>query len=112
MVIGVIAVELGEYLKSLRTTRGLSTTKVKMMCGVNASYLSQIENGKKKPSPDTLKKLAPVYRVSYEELMVNAGYLPADHEPKPGAVKKAHLEQVIVELERQLAYVKEELRKL
>ena len=53
----------------------MSTRQVENACGVSQSFLSQIEQGKKNPSPHTLKKLAPVYRISYEEIMALAGYL-------------------------------------
>jgi len=71
---------LGRYLKSLREDIKLSTRQVQLACGVNSSYVSQIERGSKKPSPAILEKLAPVYKVSYESLMIAAGYLPGNKE--------------------------------
>lgn len=69
-------VEFGKYLKELRECRKLTTRQVENFCGVSNSYLSLIENGKRGiPSPDILNKLAPVYRIQYEDLMVAAGYL-------------------------------------
>ena len=72
--------ELGKYLKSLRENIKLSTRQVQIACGVNSSYVSQIERDFKKPSPAILEKLAPVYNISYENLMIAAGYLPGNKE--------------------------------
>lgn len=72
---------LGKYLKGLRKNLKLTTRKVQELSGVSDSYISQIENGVRKPSADTLKKLAPVYKVNVEELLKMAGYLPQD-EPQ------------------------------
>ncbi|WP_084413464.1 helix-turn-helix domain-containing protein [Desulfovirgula thermocuniculi] len=70
------AAEFGRYLQHLRKKRGLTIRQVELASGVSNSYLSQIENGKRGiPSPEILKKLAPVLHVSYKELMVKAGYL-------------------------------------
>ncbi|WP_066640115.1 helix-turn-helix domain-containing protein [Desulfolucanica intricata] len=65
----------GNYLKQLRENIKLSTRQVQLACGVNSSYIFQIERGFKMPSPAILEKLAIVYNVSYENLMIAAGYL-------------------------------------
>lgn len=68
--------EFGSYLKKIREDRNLSTRQVETYTKVSNSYLSLIENGKRDiPSPDILRKLSPLYKVPYEELMFNAGYL-------------------------------------
>ncbi|WP_066638980.1 helix-turn-helix domain-containing protein [Desulfolucanica intricata] len=76
-------VEFGNYLKQLRENMKLSTRQVQLACGVNSSYVSQIERGLKMPSPSILEKLALVYNVSYENLMIAAGYL-SDNKANPG----------------------------
>ena len=67
--------DFGKYFKSLREDIKLSTRQVQLSCGVNSSYVSQIKRGSKKPSPAILEKLASVYEISYENLMIAAGYL-------------------------------------
>ncbi len=71
-------IELGEYLKSLRGIR--STRQVENYTNVSKSYISLLEQGKRHPSPEVLKKLSTCYGVTYEELMETFGYL--DPEPK------------------------------
>lgn len=68
----------GKYIKYLRTANNLKQREVEKLCGVSNSYLSQLESGQRGiPSPDILKKLAPALKISYEELLVAAGYLPS-----------------------------------
>ncbi len=42
--------ELGQYLKSVRESLGYSTYDVNKLCDISQSYLSLMENGKRKPS--------------------------------------------------------------
>lgn len=71
-------IELGEYLRKLRGER--STRQVENYTNVSKSYISLLEQGKRHPSPEVLKKLSTCYGVTYEELMEACGYL--DPEPK------------------------------
>lgn len=66
----------GEYLKGLRQEQKLSLRDVAAKTGVSISYLAQIEHGRKKsPSPEILKRLAPIYNVPVRDLLKAAGYL-------------------------------------
>ena len=67
--------ERGHYLKLLREGLGYSTYDVNKLCDISQSYLSLVENGKRKPSAVILKKLAPIYNVDYVDLYEKAGYL-------------------------------------
>ncbi|PWK13113.1 helix-turn-helix domain-containing protein [Tumebacillus permanentifrigoris] len=67
---------LGEFLKTRREVLGLSTRKVEEMCGVSDTFISLLENGKRAPSPETLKKLSGPYQVSYYELLQYGDFLP------------------------------------
>jgi transcriptional regulator with XRE-family HTH domain len=71
---------LGGHLARLRTASGLSLRQVEEATDkeVSNAYLSQLENDKiTKPSPNILHALASVYKTSYEDLMVRAGYIGA-----------------------------------
>ena len=48
----------------LRLARGKTVSELSRLCGLNQSYISQIEAGKKKPSVQTKLKLAEALRVS------------------------------------------------
>lgn len=71
------SLRLGAELNRLRAASGLTLRTVETQTGISNAYLSQLETGKaENPSPAMLKKLADLYRVSYEALMQHAGYLP------------------------------------
>ncbi|WGU95123.1 helix-turn-helix transcriptional regulator [Paenibacillus dendritiformis] len=74
---------IGKILKELRGKRSLR--EIERESGVSHTYLSSLEKGRdprtgkeRKPTPDTLKKLAHVYSVPYEWLMSAAGYMDVD----------------------------------
>lgn len=74
---------LSAYLRALRASKTWTLREVEEATGgeVSNAYLSQLERGKiSKPSPSTLHSLARAYGVSYEELMVKAGYLQRRQE--------------------------------
>jgi transcriptional regulator with XRE-family HTH domain len=59
----------------------MSVRDVAAKTGVSVSYITQIENGRRKaPGPDVLKKLAPAYNVPVRDLLKAAGYMD-DIEP-------------------------------
>lgn len=68
--------EFGNYIRNIRKEKKLTIRQVELYSGVSNSYLSLLENGKRDiPSPDILKKLARVYKISYTNLMNKAGYI-------------------------------------
>ncbi len=68
--------DIGEYLRSLREGQKLSLREAAAKTGVSVSYITQIENGKRKaPGPEVLKRLAPAYNVPVRDLLRAAGYL-------------------------------------
>lgn len=68
-------IELGHYLKSIREQLEYSTHDVNKLCDISQSYISLMENGKRKPSPMILKKLASIYNLDYLDLYEKAGYI-------------------------------------
>lgn len=76
---------IGDFLKQQRAKHGgkgyWSRLAVANRAEISDAYLFQLEQNKNtKPSPDILKKLAEALRVSYEDLMDAAGYLPEKHD--------------------------------
>lgn len=70
-------INFGDFIKQKRLDSGYqSLGEFHRACGIPASTLSRIENNIQHPMPTTLAKLAPHIGVSYEELMIYAGYLP------------------------------------
>lgn len=77
-------IELGKFLRTVREQLGYSTYDVNKLCDISPSYLSLMENGKRRPSAIILKKLAPIYNLDYLDLYEKAGYvdLIEDENPK------------------------------
>lgn len=74
---------LGEFIKNLRKQNKLSQRELAEKSGVSNAEISRIETGdRKSPSPAILKAFAPYLKVSYEELMKQAGYIEEiiDHQ--------------------------------
>ncbi len=81
MVFFTMTKSLSIFLKDLRVARKLTLLQVERISGVSNSYLSQVENSRRGiPSPNILRKLAPVYGVEYRSLLIAAGYLDGDVE--------------------------------
>lgn len=67
-------IKTGEYIRAKREEKNLSLRGLAAKANISYSELSRIENGKAFPSPFTLRKIAPYLSVSYDELMLSAGY--------------------------------------
>ena len=65
----------GRHLENLRLQAGFvaQIDLAKISC-VSKSTISRMEAGETEPKPETLKKLAPFLKVSYNDLMKSAGY--------------------------------------
>ena len=59
----------GNYIFEKRRGAGLSQAQVGALVGVSAKAVSKWENGRSKPTTETLKKLALLYETSIEELL-------------------------------------------
>ena len=74
--------ELGQYLKNIRESLGYSTHDINKLCEISQSYISLMENGKRRPSPIILKKLASAYFLDYIDLYEKAGYIDLAEKEK------------------------------
>ena len=64
-----ISTKLGQNLKKIRTEKKMSQGDIARTLGVDRGYISNIENGKKNPTLETLKKIADALKVSIEDLV-------------------------------------------
>jgi len=82
-----MASTLGEELKRLRESRGMTLRQVEEESGISNGYITQLENDKiREPSPNILHKLSLVYKVPYEQLMKSAGYFVPARDKKTQSV--------------------------
>lgn len=80
--------ELAKYLKTIREDLGYSIYDVNKLCEISPSYLSLMENGKRRPSPIILKKLSSIYHVNYNDLLKKAGFEDLIENEKTEMLKK------------------------
>lgn len=71
----VLMASIGSYIKALREIRHYSERKLGIMSKVSHATICRIENDISRPNPATLRKLAGPLGVSYEVLLIVAGYL-------------------------------------
>jgi transcriptional regulator with XRE-family HTH domain len=64
-----IRVRLGNRVRSLRHDRRWKQVELAEMLGLDRSYLSEIENGKKDPSLRVLKTIADGFQLSLSQLL-------------------------------------------
>lgn len=64
-----IRVRLGVRVRRLRRDRGWTQVEMAELLGVDRSYLSEIETGKKDPSLRVLKTIADGFRVTLSQLL-------------------------------------------
>ena len=64
---------LGEVIHDARTKLGLSLRDITKKLDITPSYLSDIENDRRIPSEEVLKKLASFLNIEYDDLMARAG---------------------------------------
>lgn len=64
-----IRVLLGNRVRSLRRKHGWTQVDMAEMLGVDRSYLSEIETGKKDPSLRVLKTIADGFRLTLSQLL-------------------------------------------
>lgn len=61
---------IGDTLKRTRAIYGYKASEMSSMLGISASYLSEIENNKKQPSLDLLKKYSEIYGIQLSSLIL------------------------------------------
>lgn len=64
----IVYKKLGEKIRVLRESRGLSQEKLAYEAGLNRAYVGYLERNERKPSITTVVKLANVLKVSLIEI--------------------------------------------
>ena len=66
-----LAKRVGERIRQLRTSKGLSIEKLADMAGMQRPNLSRLEHGKHRPSLDTIERLALALDVPVVDIVAN-----------------------------------------
>lgn len=67
----MITTQLGQQIRSLRMTKGISQEKFALSIGMDRTYLASVEAGKRNISICNIKKIADGLEVSLSELFEN-----------------------------------------
>ena len=69
---------LGETIRAARTAQGMKLREVARRVGRAPSYISDIENDRRIPSEDVLRRLTQELGLDFEQLMALAGRFGSD----------------------------------
>jgi transcriptional regulator with XRE-family HTH domain len=79
----------GEFVKAQRRLAQVSQRNLARMSGVSDSYLSQIERGNYRPSPQVVKALAQAFGLKPEQLYTMLGFIDDEKQDSRPTVEQA-----------------------
>lgn len=79
----------GEFVKAQRQLAQVSLRNLAKMSGVSDSYLSQIERGNYRPSPQVVKALAQAFGLKPEQLYTMLGFMDEASDSATPSVEQA-----------------------
>jgi transcriptional regulator with XRE-family HTH domain len=91
-----VLVAFGEFVKAQRRLAQVSQRNLARMSGVSDSYLSQIERGNYRPSPQVVKALAQAFGLKPEQLYTMLGFMDDERDDSRPTVEQA------IQLDRKL----------
>ena len=84
-----VLVAFGEFVRAQRQLAHVSLRNLAKMSGVSDSYLSQIERGNYRPSPQVVKALAQAFGLKPEQLYTMLGFMDENDAKSPPSVEQA-----------------------
>lgn len=79
---------MDSLVRSARVAAGLSMEEAARYLGIPSGYLSEIESGKRRVSPERAEQIAELYGVSREAIFLPCRYVcRMTHQTKVGEVK-------------------------
>ena len=85
-----VLVAFGEFVKAQRRLAQVSQRNLARMSGVSDSYLSQIERGNYRPSPQVVKALAQAFGLKPEQLYTMLGFMDDETDAQPAHGRTGH----------------------
>ncbi len=82
-------VAFGEFVRAQRKLAQVSQRHLAKMTGVSDSYLSQLERGHYRPSPQVVKALAQAFGMKPEQLYTMLGFFDEDDATEATSVELA-----------------------
>jgi transcriptional regulator with XRE-family HTH domain len=84
-----VLVAFGEFVRAQRRLAQVSQRHLARMSGVSDSYLSQIERGNYRPSPQVVKALAQAFGLEPKQLYMMLGFMDGEDSDSPVSVEQA-----------------------
>ena len=84
-----VLVAFGEFVRAQRQLAHVSLRNLAKMSGVSDSYLSQLERGNYRPSPQVVKALAQAFGLKPEQLYTMLGFMDETDTAAPLNVEQA-----------------------
>jgi transcriptional regulator with XRE-family HTH domain len=79
----------GEFVRAQRRLAQVSQRNLARMSGVSDSYLSQLERGNYRPSPQVLKALATAFGLEPKQLYTMLGFMGDEESARTPSVEQA-----------------------
>ena len=79
----------GEFVRAQRRLAQVSQRNLARMAGVSDSYLSQLERGNYRPSPQVVKSIAQAFGLEPRQLYTMLGFMDEDESTAPPTVEQA-----------------------
>jgi transcriptional regulator with XRE-family HTH domain len=79
----------GEFVRAQRRLAQVSQRNLARMAGVSDSYLSQLERGNYRPSPQVVKAIAQAFGLEPRQLYMMLGFMDEDDGGSPPSVEHA-----------------------
>jgi len=90
-----VLIAFGEFVRAQRQLAQVSQRNLARMSGVSDSYLSQIERGNYRPSPQVVKALALAFGLKPEQLYTMLGFMDEREEPAANVEQAIQLDPLL-----------------
>lgn len=83
----------GEFVRAQRRLAQVSQRNLAKMAGVSDSYLSQLERGNYRPSPQVVKSLAEAFGLEPRQLYMMLGFMDEGEDGPPSVEQAIRLDE-------------------
>jgi transcriptional regulator with XRE-family HTH domain len=92
----------GEFVRAQRQLAQVSQRNLARMAGLSDSYLSQLERGNYRPSPQVVKALAQAFGLEPKQLYMMLGFMDEDEAGgRPSVVQAIQLDERLTQAQKE-----------
>lgn len=92
--------EFGRKIKKIREEKRLTLIELEKLSGYSNSYISQVENGHKRPTYNFIKSLAKGLDYPFIELLKMVGLVPREEDKSTNPLSSFSTDELIQELKQ------------